>query len=131
MHLLRRWVPPSLSSLTLRSKKRRAPPGEGGSAENQATNALSLRASLVEQEKGVRPAVTAFDAVRPGREGAGVAMGSSGGGGGGGGGSAALEATKTRRDERGREKSKTRAGFFEKKLFLIFFLSVASSDLQK
>ena len=62
--------------LTLRSKKRSAPPGEGGSALNHATNALSALASLVEQEKGVRPAVAAL-VVAPamaGREGAGVAM---------------------------------------------------------
>lgn len=65
-----------LSPLTLRSKKRSAPPGEGGSALNHATNALS---ALVEQEKGVRPAVAAFVGVAPGAmagsERAGVAMG--------------------------------------------------------
>ena len=41
------------------AKKRSAPPGDGGSAPNQATNARSARASLVEHEKGVRPAVAA------------------------------------------------------------------------
>ena len=65
------------TKLTLRSKKRSAPPGDGGSALNHATNALSLLASLVEHEKGVRPAVAALVVVAPamaGREGAGVAM---------------------------------------------------------
>ena len=61
---------------TLRSKKRSAPPGDGGSAWNHATNALSARSSLVEHEKGVSPAVAAVVAppAMDGREGAGVAM---------------------------------------------------------
>lgn len=66
---------PSQAKRTLRSKKRSAPPWDGGNAVNQAMNALSARASLVEQEKGVRPAVATFVAApMAGREGAGVAM---------------------------------------------------------
>ena len=73
-----RWMHSNIQiKLTLRSKKRRAPPGEGGSAVYHATKPLSCRSSLVEQENGVRPAVAALvaPAAMDGlHEGAGVAM---------------------------------------------------------